>query len=121
MVLLSHLGYTDGGYGYGITVYGDQTLATKLINDGKPIPLIIGGHSHTNLTAATTITVSGKPGKTWITQAYYSGRRVGRANVTLDKATGDVDIDWASLLVDPLSYTSRSRYRKPNQHLGQRS
>ncbi len=27
IVVLSHLGYTDGGYGYGIPVYGDQTLA----------------------------------------------------------------------------------------------
>ena len=24
IVVLSHLGYTDGGYGYGIPVYGDQ-------------------------------------------------------------------------------------------------
>ena len=30
IVVLSHNGYTDGGYGYGFTVYGDQTLATKL-------------------------------------------------------------------------------------------
>ena len=30
IVVLSHLGYTDGGYGYGFPVYGDQTLATKL-------------------------------------------------------------------------------------------
>ena len=26
IVVLSHLGYADGGYGYGIPVYGDQTL-----------------------------------------------------------------------------------------------
>ena len=49
IVVLSHLGYTDGGYGYGLTVYGDQTLATKLNAAGKPANLIIGGHSHTNL------------------------------------------------------------------------
>ena len=29
IVVLSHLGYTDGGYGYGIPVYGDQTLADE--------------------------------------------------------------------------------------------
>ena len=31
IVVLSHLGYADGGYGYGIPVYGDQSLATRLI------------------------------------------------------------------------------------------
>ena len=33
IIVLSHLGYTDGGYGYGFTVYGDQTLARKLVQD----------------------------------------------------------------------------------------
>ena len=51
IVVLSHLGYTDGGYGYGIPVYGDQTLASRLNTAGKPVNLIIGGHSHTNLAA----------------------------------------------------------------------
>ena len=49
IVVLSHNGYTDGGYGYGFTVYGDQTLASKLNTAGKPVNLIIGGHSHTDL------------------------------------------------------------------------
>src|SRR3974377_276211 len=31
VVVLSHLGYNDGGYGYGIPVYGDLTLANKLL------------------------------------------------------------------------------------------
>ncbi len=35
IVVLSHLGYTDGGYGYGIPVYGDQTLAAKLNTAGQ--------------------------------------------------------------------------------------
>ena len=34
IVVLSHLGYADGGYGYGIPVYGDQTLATMLNTAG---------------------------------------------------------------------------------------
>ena len=49
IVVLSHSGYIDGGYGYGIPVYGDQTLAGKLNTAGKPVNLIIGGHSHTNI------------------------------------------------------------------------
>ena len=55
IVVLSHLGYADGGYGYGIPVYGDQTLAAKLNTAGKPANLIIGGHSHSNLSAATVV------------------------------------------------------------------
>jgi 2',3'-cyclic-nucleotide 2'-phosphodiesterase (5'-nucleotidase family) len=53
IVVLSHLGFNDGGYGYGIPVYGDKTLATKLNTAGKPVNLIIGGHSHTNLLTQT--------------------------------------------------------------------
>ncbi|MEW6287956.1 MAG: 5'-nucleotidase C-terminal domain-containing protein [Chloroflexota bacterium] len=89
IVVLSHLGYTDGGYGYGIPVYGDQTLAAKLNTAGKPVHLIIGGHSHTNLTTATTV------GSTKVVQAYYNGRRVGRADVTVG-TDGSVTINWIS-------------------------
>jgi 2',3'-cyclic-nucleotide 2'-phosphodiesterase (5'-nucleotidase family) len=93
VVVLSHLGFTDGGYGYGIPVYGDQTLAKKLNDAGKPANLVIGGHSHTNLSAATTV------GSTKVVQAYYNGRRVGRADVTFNPDTKAVDIGWQSLVV----------------------
>jgi 2',3'-cyclic-nucleotide 2'-phosphodiesterase (5'-nucleotidase family) len=99
IVVLSHLGYADGGYGYGIPVYGDQTLATKLNTAGKPVNLIIGGHSHTNLTAATTI------GTTKVVQAYYNGRRVGRADVTVG-TDGSVGINWQSIAVVPPTYVN---------------
>ena len=95
IVVLSHLGYTDGGYGYGLDVYGDQKLAQKLIDAGKPADLIIGGHSHTNLAEATVI------GPTTITQAYYAGRRVGKATLTIDPVAATVDIAWTPLVVDP--------------------
>jgi 2',3'-cyclic-nucleotide 2'-phosphodiesterase (5'-nucleotidase family) len=99
IVVLSHLGYADGGYGYGIPVYGDQTLAKNLINAGKPVPLIIGGHSHTNLSAATVVTVSGKPGSTSVVQAYYNGRNLGEADLTFDPATRQVTVSWQRILV----------------------
>jgi 2',3'-cyclic-nucleotide 2'-phosphodiesterase (5'-nucleotidase family) len=85
VVVLSHLGFSDGGYGYGLPIYGDQVLAQKLITAGKPANLIIGGHSHSNLTAATVV-----GGKTTVAQAYYNGRAVGRADVTVgtDGAVG---------------------------------
>ncbi len=91
IVVLSHNGFTDGGYGYGFTVYGDQTLASKLNTAGTPVDLIIGGHSHTNLSTAT------KVGNTTVVQAYYNGRRVGRADVTIDGTTKT--LSWASLVV----------------------
>jgi 2',3'-cyclic-nucleotide 2'-phosphodiesterase / 3'-nucleotidase / 5'-nucleotidase len=94
VVVLSHLGYADGGYGYGIPVYGDQELAKRLNTAGKPANLIIGGHSHTNLAAATTV------GTTKVVQAYYNGRRVGRADITVG-SDGSVAISWASLTVYP--------------------
>jgi 2',3'-cyclic-nucleotide 2'-phosphodiesterase (5'-nucleotidase family) len=88
IVVLSHLGYADGGYGYGLPVYGDQTLATRLNTAGKPVNLIIGGHSHSNLSSATTV------GTTTVVQAYYNGRTVGRADVTV-QTNGSVGIIWS--------------------------
>ena len=92
IVVLSHLGYTDGGYGYGIPVYGDQTLALKLNTAGKPANLIIGGHSHTNLSPATIV------GTTTVAQAHYNGRKVGRADITVG-TNGAVTVAWSRLTV----------------------
>jgi 2',3'-cyclic-nucleotide 2'-phosphodiesterase (5'-nucleotidase family) len=92
IVVLSHLGLEDGGYGYGLPVYGDKTLARTLKSAGKPVNLILGGHSHTNLTAATVVE------GTSIVQAYYNGRRVGRADLTVG-TDGNVTIAWSSLTV----------------------
>jgi 2',3'-cyclic-nucleotide 2'-phosphodiesterase / 3'-nucleotidase / 5'-nucleotidase len=92
IVVLSHLGYSDGGYGYGIPIYGDQSLAKKLNEAGKPVNLILGGHSHTDLTAAIMV------GNTTIAQAYYNGRRIGRADVTVNP-NGTVGVTWTRLSV----------------------
>jgi 2',3'-cyclic-nucleotide 2'-phosphodiesterase (5'-nucleotidase family) len=92
LVVLSHNGWTDGGYGYGFTVYGDQTLAGMLNTAGKPVNLIIGGHSHTSMASATV------KGSTTIVQAAYNGRRVGRADVTV-QPSGAVSINWTYTLV----------------------
>ena len=90
IVVLSHLGFADGGYGYGIPVYGDQTLAAKLNTAGKPANLIIGGHSHTSLAPGATGTLVGQ---TTVAQAAYNGRRVGEADITV-AADGSVAVDW---------------------------
>jgi 2',3'-cyclic-nucleotide 2'-phosphodiesterase (5'-nucleotidase family) len=88
LIVLSHIGYTDGGYGYGFPVYGDQTLAARLNQTGKPVHLINGGHSHTNLTAPTKI------GNTQVVQAYYAGRKLGQVDFTVDRGTGAVTQTW---------------------------
>ncbi len=82
----------DGGYGYGISVYGDKTLAQKLIDAGKPVSLIIGGHSHTDVSAATVV------GPTTIAQAHYNGRKVGRADITVN-TDGSVSVAWQRLTI----------------------
>ncbi len=93
IVVLSHNGFTDGGYGYGFTVYGDQTLAKNLNDAGKPVNLIIGGHSHTDVTAAV------KVGNTSVVQAHSAGRKVGRADFTFDPTTGAITVTWTRLVV----------------------
>ena len=94
IVILSHLGNADGGYGYGIPVIGDQTLAANLIKAGKPVDLIIGGHSHTSVAApGQVIAVTGYTAKTTVVQAAYNGRRVGQADITVG-TDGSVSINW---------------------------
>ncbi len=92
IVVLSHLGYADGGYGYGIPTYGDVTLAKKLNTAGKHVDLILGGHSHTDLAAATV------EGGTTIAQAHYNGRKLGRADITV-KTDGSVQITWSRITI----------------------
>jgi 2',3'-cyclic-nucleotide 2'-phosphodiesterase (5'-nucleotidase family) len=96
VVVLFHLGLYDGGYGYGFPVNDDQTLAQKLTTAGKPVDLIIGGHSHTNMNAA--IIPSGT--NTTVVQAYYAGCGLGRADISVDTETHEVSISWAPIVVD---------------------
>ena len=82
IVVLSHLGYPDGGYGYGIPVYGDQTLAKNLLTAGhagqsdhrrsQPYQPVRRDRYHVR--GIPTITTS-------VVQAYYNGRNVGRADL----------------------------------------
>jgi 2',3'-cyclic-nucleotide 2'-phosphodiesterase (5'-nucleotidase family) len=92
IVVLAHLGVEDGGYGYGFDVYGERSLAQKLIDAGKPVNLIIGGHSHTNMTSALMV------GNTKVVQAYYNGRKIGRADFSV-AADYTVTINWSVITV----------------------
>ena len=93
VIILSHLGLNDGGYGYGFAVYGDITLAKNLALAGKKPNMIIGGHSHSNMATATV-----QDGIT-IAQARSGTRNVGKAVFTIDTATHTVtNITWTRLL-----------------------
>ncbi|MBI4928834.1 MAG: 5'-nucleotidase C-terminal domain-containing protein, partial [Anaerolineae bacterium] len=81
------------GYGYGITVYGDETLAAKLNTAGKPANIIIGGHSHTDMAAATVV------GSTYVAQAHYNGRKVGQFDITFNPVTKAATIAWTKNVV----------------------
>ena len=94
IVVLSHIGLNDGGYGYGFPVYGDKTLAQRLIDAGTPVNLIIGGHSHTDVSAPIT-----PIGNTYVVQAHYAGRKVGRADITVNTETNEVSINWSKIVV----------------------
>ncbi len=123
IVVLSHIGFTDGGYGYGFPVYGDQTLAANLNAAGKSVNVIIGGHSHTNVGGGGTNPNPVVVGKTLVTQAYYNGRVVGQINMTYDPSTGTVSSAWVRNAVSTNSaeylpvktlisaYTSDSAYQ----------
>jgi 2',3'-cyclic-nucleotide 2'-phosphodiesterase / 3'-nucleotidase / 5'-nucleotidase len=101
IVVLSHLGYDDTGGGYGFTVYGDQTLAKKLLEAGKPVPLIIGGHTHKNLFVPTIITSTLAPGQsTAVVQAYSAGRKVGQADLTIDTTADTTLVSWKPITVN---------------------
>ncbi len=98
VIVLSHLGLTDGGYGYGFPVYGDRTLADKLNTAGKKPDLIIGGHSHTDMAAAEV-----RNGIT-IAQAHYATRKVGKATIAVETSTHSVtSLNWTRLTVGATS------------------
>jgi 2',3'-cyclic-nucleotide 2'-phosphodiesterase/3'-nucleotidase/5'-nucleotidase len=95
LIVLSHIGYEDGGYGYGLPVYGDKTLAARLNTAGTPVHMIIGGHSHTNVATPGTMI-----GSTLVVQANRQSRNLGRATVTFDTATQTVTgLTWQNIAI----------------------
>jgi len=106
IVVLSHNGNKDGGYGYGFVVEGDQTLAKKLVQQGTPANIIIGGHEHLDLAAAQVI--SG----TTIVQAHYAGRKLGRLDLVVNTAADTATVKWTKIVVgtsDPEDAATKAR------------
>ena len=73
MVVLAHIGTADSGPYKGL-----RTIAQELINAGKPVDLMIGGHQHERLDTPIRV------GDTAIVSAWYAGRALGRVDATVD-------------------------------------
>ncbi len=77
LVVISH-----GGFDY------DQILADTLNKAGKPVNIIIGGHTHTWIEAPAIV------GNTYVVQADGLGRDVGVFDLTFDRATKVLTVNW---------------------------
>jgi 2',3'-cyclic-nucleotide 2'-phosphodiesterase (5'-nucleotidase family) len=82
VIVLAHMGTEDSGEFEGL-----QTVAQELIDAGKPVSLIIGGHQHEYMDEPLYV------GDTAIIVAYQYGRVLGRADLTLDFDTKWLTID----------------------------
>jgi 2',3'-cyclic-nucleotide 2'-phosphodiesterase (5'-nucleotidase family) len=82
LVVLVHMGTEDSGPYDGLA-----TVAQKLIDAGKPIDLMIGGHQHQALTEPLYV------GDTAIVSAGYYGRYLGRVDATIDKSAKRLTVD----------------------------
>ncbi|MCP4167256.1 MAG: hypothetical protein GY759_15410, partial [Chloroflexi bacterium] len=87
MIILVHMGTDDSG-----PYKGMQTIAQALIDAGKPVDLMIGGHQHQALSEPVMV------GDTAIIQAGYYGRWLGRADITVDVATKSLTLNNYELI-----------------------
>ena len=87
MVVVVHMGTQDSGPYKGLT-----TVAQELIDAGKPVDLMIGGHQHQALFAPVFV------GNTAIVAAGYYGRWLGRIDVSIDKSTKKLSLDNYQLI-----------------------
>ncbi len=76
VILVVHMGTDDSGPYKGLA-----TVAQELIDAGKPVDLMIGGHQHQALSAPVYI------GDTAIVSAGYYGRWLGMVDVSVDTNT----------------------------------
>ncbi|MCL1599703.1 MAG: 5'-nucleotidase C-terminal domain-containing protein [Actinomycetia bacterium] len=87
MIVVAHMGTEDSGPYEGL-----ETVAQKLIDAGKPVDLMIGGHQHQALFEPVMV------GDTAIVAAGYYGRWLGRLDLTIDKTAKQVEISHYELI-----------------------
>lgn len=86
LVVLSHIGFEE-----------DQELAEALNAAGKPVDLIIGGHSH------TWIETPAKVGETLVVTAGEWARAVGVFDLTYNRTTASLETRWRQEVFTPCS------------------
>jgi len=82
LIVIVHMGTEDSGPYKGLV-----TVAQELIDAGKPVPLMIGGHQHQALFEPVWV------GDTAIVAAGYYGRWLGQVDVSIDKSSKSLVID----------------------------
>jgi len=82
LVVVVHMGTADSGPYKGLV-----TVAQELIDAGKPVDLMIGGHQHQALFSPVYV------GDTAIVSAGYYGRYLGHVDVSIDKGTKQLSVD----------------------------
>ncbi len=81
VIVVAHMGTNDSGPYEGL-----QTVAQDLIDAGKPVDLMIGGHQHQALFAPVYV------GDTAIVSAGYYGRYLGQVDVSIDIDTKQLTV-----------------------------
>ena len=74
VMVVAHMGTEDSGPFNGL-----KTVAQELIDAGKPVGLILGGHQHQAITTPVYV------GETAIVAAGYYGRWLGQVDVAVDR------------------------------------
>ena len=86
LVVVVHMGTADSGPYKGLV-----TVAQELIDAGKPVDLMIGGHQHQALFAPIYV------GDTAIVAAGYYGRWLGQVDVSINSKTKQLSVDGYQL------------------------
>lgn len=87
LIVVAHMGTDDSGPYKGL-----KTVAQALIDAGKPVDLMIGGHQHQALFEPVYV------GETAIVSAGYYGRWLGHVDVSINKATQRLSVDDYELI-----------------------
>ena len=87
LIVVAHMGTEDSGPYKGL-----KTVAQELIDAGKPVDLMIGGHQHQAIYEPVYV------GDTAIVAAGYYGRYLGKVDVSIEIATKKLSIEKYELL-----------------------
>jgi 5'-nucleotidase len=87
LIVVAHMGTDDSGPYKGL-----KTIAQELIDAGKPVDLMIGGHQHQAISTPVYV------GNTPIVSAGYYGRYLGRVDVSIELATKKLTVENYQLI-----------------------